>query len=171
MSNFLRFDYPYSSTLNPRLYKIIKENLIDTGKGGAHLTDYFLHKKNIKDVDVLMEWIKNLIPQVAYDIAKGDEYNGVGFDINAFTIQESWGIHYNKGESVIKHNHFPYILAFCYYVNTPKGSSPTILGGKRINPPAGQLIFFQGHIYHEVLKSKVDGRCVIAGLILYEPNK
>ena len=57
--------------------------------------DYFLHKKNIKDVDVLMEWIKNLIPQVAYDIAKGDEYNGVGFDINAFTIQESWGIHYN----------------------------------------------------------------------------
>ena len=31
MSNFLSFDYPYSSTLNPRLYKIIKENLIDTG--------------------------------------------------------------------------------------------------------------------------------------------
>ncbi len=94
----------------------------------------------------------------------------MGFNPYAFKICDAWGLLYKKGEGVTRHNHFPYTLAFVYYVNTPEGSAPVILNGEEIRPTAGQVLFFQGHHYHSVPPSDVDDRCVIAGLITYAPN-
>ena len=72
----------------------------------------------------------------------------VGFDVNSFKIKECWGIYYNKGEGVVKHNHFPHALSFVYCVNIPKKSSPIVIEGKKIKQTAGTIIFFLSHQYH-----------------------
>jgi len=163
-------DYHYASRLNPRLYDIVRENVDHSVKGEGDITLLDLHTRGIKDVDILITWIKNIIPDVACKFAeRGEDKGGLGFSVNSFKINECWGIHYNKGQKVVKHNHFPYALSFCYCVSAPLKSSPLILEGERIVPVPGRILFFLGHQYHGTLSSKVDGRCMIVGNVLYAP--
>ena len=59
-------NYPYSSKLNDRLYDTIIQNLApgesqnDNAVGRRTVWD--LHKQNIRDVDLLITWIKNIVP-------------------------------------------------------------------------------------------------------------
>ncbi len=177
------FDYPYASKLNPGLYRIVVEN--DNGdpvQGGAFRTHRDLHTRGLKDVDVLLTWINQLIPPCARHFADhtpedpGQVVEGNlgiggvgGFISHSFKIDGCWGIHYNKGQKVVKHNHFPYTMSFAYCVNAPDKSSPLIIEGERITPVPGRVIFFLGHQYHGTLPSKVDGRCMIVGNVLYAP--
>ena len=69
-----------------------------------------------------------------------------------------------------RHNHFPYALSFCYYVNLPSGSSPLVLNNEIINLKEGQVIFFLSSSYHSVPPTSVNGRCVIVGNIMYIDN-
>jgi len=174
------FDYPYASKLNPRLYRIVVDNNNgDPVYGGAFRTDKDLHTRGIKDVDVLLTWIKQLIPQCARNFANQnylehfDADIGLGgrggFKPDSFKIDGCWGIHYNKGQKAGKHNHFPYTMTFVYCVNAPDKSSPLIIEGERITPVPGRVIFFLSHQYHGTLPSKVDGRCMIVGNVLYAP--
>ena len=78
---------------------------------------------------------------------------------------------YLKGEGIVEHNHFPYPLAFVYYVNTPEGCSSVILDGEELAPEAGQCLFFEGHLFHRVPAAPVDDRCVISGLISYTNHR
>ena len=94
----------------------------------------------------------------------------LGFDPKAFSIVECWGINYGKGEGVRPHNHYPYALSFCYYVNLPEGSSPLVLDDEVIHPKEGQIIFFLSNTYHSVPSCSVDGRCAIVGNIMYIDN-
>ena len=172
---YYTYDYHYASRLNPRLYDIVRENLDYDVMGGASITPGLdLHTRGIKDVDILITWIKNIIPGVAFKFANSGEgevdkdvYKNIGFNVNSFKITECWGVHYNKGQKVVKHNHFPYTLSFCYCVSAPPKSSPFILEGERISPVPGRIIFFLSHQYHGTLSSKVDGRCMIVGNVLY----
>jgi len=174
------FDYPYASKLNPGLYRIVVDNNNgDPVQGGAFRTHRDLHTRGLKDVDVLFIWIKQLLPQCARNFAEQDFLQlsdaniGLGgrggFKPDSFKIDGCWGIHYNKGQKVVKHNHFPYIMTFAYCVNAPDKSSPLIIEGERITPVPGRVIFFLGHQYHGTLPSKVDGRCMIVGNVLYTP--
>ena len=165
---YYTYDYHYASRLNPRLYDIVLENVDHSVKGEGDITLMDLHTRGIKDVDILITWIRNIIPDVACKFAENDENKGgLGFSVNSFKINECWGIHYNKGQKVINHNHFPYALSFCYCVSAPPKSSPLILECERITPVPGRIIFFLSHQSHGTLPSKVDGRCMIAGNILY----
>ena len=167
---YYTYDYHYASRLNPRLYDIVLENVDHSVKGEGDITLMDLHTRGIKDVDILITWIRNIIPDVACKFAENDENKGgLGFSVNSFKINECWGIHYNKGQKVINHNHFPYALSFCYCVSAPPKSSPLILEGERITPVSGRIIFFLGHQYHGTLPSKLDGRCMIVGNVLYVP--
>ena len=94
----------------------------------------------------------------------GGKYN---FDISRFKISHCWSVFYNKGDCVELHNHFPYALSFAYYVNMPEGSSPIMIDGEVIYPEEGQVVFFPGSSFHSVPPSKVSGRCMIAGNIMY----
>ena len=168
---YYTYDYHYASRLNPKLYDIVLENVYHSVNGKGYITLMDLHTRGIKEVDILITWIKNIIPEVACKFVANGESKGdiVGFNANSFKINECWGIHYDKGQKVVKHNHFPYTLTFAYCVNAPDKSSPLIIEGERITPVPGRVIFFLGHQYHGTLPSKVDGRCMIVGNVLYAP--
>ena len=177
---YYTYDYHYASRLNPRLYDIVRENLVEISvKGGLtrrkveirNMTENWdLHTRGIKDVDILLTWIRNIIPDVANKFSVNGENKGyVGFNVNSFKIAECWGIYYNKGQKVSTHNHFPYTLSFAYCVNAPDKSSPLVIEGERIPTVPGRVIFYLGHQYHGTLPSKVDGRCMIIGNVLYAP--
>ena len=168
------FTYPEATQLNPFLFKIIKNNYEGRVMGQASRTGLNLHEKKIKEVDELLSWIKTLIPKVAYEYTQGGDdrvpIEQVGFNAHSFKINECWGMLYNEGEGVVKHNHFPYVLNFVYCVNLAQKSSPLIIEGNKIKQAAGEVIFFLSHHYHWVEPSKSDGKCVITGNILYESN-
>ena len=182
-------DYPYALESNPLLYDIVRGN--PTGPvhntshkdySGGWMTDIFLHQKEIKEVDNLVGWIYKILPSITHkftgsntlyntqnyttNLGGGGEYN---IDMTKLNIPECWGILYNKGEGVRKHNHVPYFLSFAYCVNAPKGSSPLIIEGERILPVAGRVIFFLSHQFHSVPPNKYGGRCSIVGNISYVP--
>ena len=100
----------------------------------------------------LLTWLESSIQYAAFYFAHGydKEYDAslLGFNPLAFKINECWGVLYNKGEGVIKHNHFPYAMSFVYYVKMPEGSSPLILDDEEILLPEGRVIFFLGHQFH-----------------------
>ena len=164
------YDYPYASKINLGLYNIIHENLDHPVQGGGFITSMDLHRRGIKEVDLIAQWINNLVPQIAYKFTQGgdDSYDFAKWSAhlkNSFKMEELWGMIYNKGEGVVKHNHFPWCMSFCYFVNVPKNCVPFILDGKRIKPIEGRMMVFPSFLYHSAPPSKCDGRCVIAGNI------
>jgi len=162
-------NYPYSSTLNEGLYDLIIENLVlqevedDTTAGRR--TEWDLHNKNIKDVDLLTTWIKNILPEVLTQFIEGGEK--CNFSPYNFKITHCWGLIYNKGHKLMNHNHFPFTLSFVYGVRMPRGSAPLIVGNEKINLKEGQCIFFPANTNHRVPYNHSEGRCVVGGNILY----
>ena len=155
----IKFDYPYASELNPLLYQISKEDiefsnsqsLDDINKpevrtvkvpGDATLTALNIHKKSIKEVDRFFNWLKKSI---------------------GIEVKRSWVIMYDKGQGADKHNHTEYKTTFSYGVNVPEGSSSLSLSGDEVNMSAGEVIAFPGRLFHHVLPSEVDGRCILVG--------
>jgi len=171
-------DFSDASKINSILYELIEKHGNELVKGGGKRTDWSFaidNKDGIEELDLLFEWIEGLIPRIAFLFAVGhgdNEYDSqiLGFNPNSFEICESWGIHYNRGEGVWFHNHFPYNISFVYYVKTPEGSSPLILDNEEMFLEEGQIVFFLGHQFHCVEKNNVDGRCIIAGNLLYNPK-
>ena len=151
--------YPYASELNPLLYKISKEDIelsnsaslndinkpeIRTVKvpGDATLTALNIHQKGIKEVDRFFNWLNESI---------------------GIEIKRSWVIMYNKGQGADKHNHKEYKTTFSYGVNIPEGSSSLNISGEEIKLSVSEVISFPGKLFHHVLPSDVDGRCILVG--------
>ena len=91
-------------------------------------------------------------------------------NINLQLIQ-LWGMKYKSNEEAIKHDHWPALWSFVYYINAPKNASGLFFpdmgeqGGERKLEP-GLMIFFEGHIKHSVRPSKFKGyRYVVSGNI------
>ena len=191
--NPFKITYPDSDN-NSKLYTTISNNILDKVRGGGFRTDFELHKKGLEDIDSFVRWIMPLVPLVAHnfssyssfgveDLTEVKEtyhqkqnvtYGGgiTGFKWDAFNLDGCWAVMYPDGEGVKEHNHFPYPISFCYYVNFPFGSSPIIFENYgEIYPNAGDVIFFPGHEYHSVPYSSVvnnnDQRCVISGNFSY----
>ena len=174
--------HPDPSKINLVLYDLIKSNGNEIVMGGGKRTDWLfaIDNRGDEELDSLFLWIEELLPRVAFLFAVGNsdadfDHQVLGFNPESFVIRESWGIHYDKGQGVLFHNHFPFNMSFVYYVRTPEGSSPLTLGGtdaysEEIFLNEGQIIFFLGHEFHCVEESNIDGRCVIAGNILYDPK-
>lgn len=183
MAEYITFDFLDSSKLNSRLYNLIYKNLLTHVKSpldGGLRTDYDLHKRALfkedgfEDLYFLLDWICSVMPKAAYQFTQGGDESTRGdsarFDSNAFQICSCWGIHYNKGQGVVKHNHFPCVISFAYCLTAPENSSPLILEDKIIDPVPGRVIFFPGNQYHSVPPNGSDGRCMIAGNVLYLPE-
>jgi len=172
--NYYTEDFWQAEMLNPSLHNTVLNN-IDKEQcvmGGGNKTDWNLHTKGLKDVDILIQWIDACLPHAAMHVGGGsstDDYGAAIINDKALRISESWGIHYNKGEYVAKHNHFPFAMSFNYCVSAPKGSSPFILEGEEIEPIPGRIIFFHAHKNHCTLPNESDGRCMIVGNIVYNP--
>ena len=167
-------EFPKASELNPILYDRVCENFYSKGESrnkdglAGRRTDFNFHIKNIKEVDVLLTWIKNLLSEISTQFASENAEEIYHFNQQHFKLVGCWGAHYNRGEGLTKHNHFPYTISFVYYIRTPKGFSPLIIEDKNIDVKEGQCVFFLAHHYHSVQPNNCDGRCVIAGNFLYE---
>ena len=164
--------FPKASELNPILYDRVCENIYEEKERAkdsifGRKTGWNFHRQNIKEVDILIAWIKNVLPEVSKKFATEEPEEGYSYNINAFEIAECWGAHYNRDESLVRHNHFPYILSFVYYVRTPTGFSPLIIEDENVDVKEGECVFFLAYNYHSVQPNNCDGRCVIVGNILY----
>ena len=204
--NYYKFyDYPNPEEINPTLIKVIEESINEASMGGGGRTTWclFLEKRHeVKEIDLLLSWVEekcalfsrnystvnspftmNDEERYVEDVRKGLEPStnagggGEGsFNPFQFTMGECWGMSYGKGSGVVTHSHYPWPIAFVYYVNTPEGSAPIRLGFandyEEINPTAGQLLFLDGHTKHGVPMNigKVSGRMIIAGLFTYIPK-
>ena len=159
------YDYPHASNIKSKLYETIKNNLHHPVRGGAYITPFNLYDTGIREIDIVTQWIHNLIPQISYKFSQGgeDHSSSASFNTYGFSLKELWGIYYKKGESIVKHNHFPWCMSFCYYVNVPRKWVPLIVEGKRIKPVEGRFIIFLSHQYHWIPPAKEDGRCVLTG--------
>ena len=165
-------EFPQALELNPILYDRVCENIYEEKERAkeslfGRRTNFNLHEQNIKEVDILLAWIKDVLPEISTKFASEEHEESYGFDINAFEIVGCWGAHYNRGEGLVRHSHFPYAISFVYYVKTPKGFSPIIIEDENIGLKEGECVFFLAHRYHSVQPNNCDGRCVIAGNILY----
>ena len=178
----------YSSFTYPDHKKIkdtLRSHVIDyphgAVMGGGVRTDWkhFLNNR-MGDVDTLLCWIEEQLPSASCDLANMSRdsleyFNKVGWDwpILAggqggfsplfFDIVTCWGIDYKEKTGLIKHNHFPYNLAFTYYVHAPENCSPLIIEGHEIKVIEGQLIVFHGSSMHWVPTQGEPERTVIAG--------
>ena len=174
------FDYENASEVNPRLYQVISNYYAEPVVGGGLKTDFDLHHQGIPELTTVLDWIGSLVPLVSHNFTNSDKFDendyrlisdqGGGkynFNIKAFELVHCWGITYNEGGGVERHNHFPYALSFCYYVNLPSGSSPLVLNNEIVNVKEGQVIFFLSSEYHSVPPCSVNGRCAIVGNIMY----
>jgi hypothetical protein len=165
-------EFPRASELNPVLYDRVCENLqgnvVALHGHGARRTEPNLHGQNIEEIDILISWIKKILPEISKNFATKDTEETIfGYNLHRFEIAECWAIHYNRSESVIEHCHFPYALSFVYYVRTPEGSAPIIIENEAHEIKEGQCIFFLASQYHSVYPKNCDGRCAIVGNILY----
>ena len=172
---FYTEDYWQGEEINPILYNTVCSNFSrdETVMGGGRKTDWKLHHKGFRDVNTLIQWIDACIPEAATQVGGGEsrgDYAGAVFDKRALRIVECWGIHYNKGEYVYRHNHFAFAISFNYCVAAPKGSSPFILEDEEIEPVPGRVVFFQSHKNHYTRPNESDGRCMIVGNIVYDPD-
>ena len=166
-----------SESLNPKLYDRVNENLLENLENDPRGSDYIggrrtkmtLHAENIREVDLLINWIQNLLPQVSTKFASREEEKFYLYDSNAFKIVDCWGLTYNKGESLMEHCHFPMTLSFTYMVRSPFGSSPLLIENKPVKLKEGECVFFLSSDYHSVKSNKCDGRCTIVGNVLYYP--
>ena len=174
---YCTFEYPYKE-INDRLYNIIdawpKAKARGTGYSlgsGGQRTPWNIHEDKIDDIDKILKWLMNCIPNTAIKLGEGNTYrtdlNVNNYNLNEFKIAECWGILYDKGQNVVKHNHFPYCLSFVYFIKAPKGSSPLIIEGKRIKAEEGKLVMFHSSRIHWCNPSKVNGRCCLVGNIRY----
>ncbi len=166
-------------------YSPDKKHKQSDGEGHFLISSRDLHRRDIHEVNILLRWIGNSVPLAAHRFSNpnpskynyedylplsdngGGKYN---FNINAFKLVHCWCVFYRKGDCVEPHNHFPYSLSFCYYIDTPEGSSPLIVDDEEINVKQGQVVFFPSNSFHSVPPCSVDGRCAIAGNIMYIDN-
>ena len=60
------------------------------------------------------------------------------------------------------------LYTFCYYINSPKGSSPLVFSTskKKFKPELGKLLIFDARLFHEIPINKGEFRCVLSGNFL-----
>ena len=84
----------------------------------------------------------------------------------------TWAARLDKNQETLEHSHLHFCtLAFVYFVNTPKGSSPLVFptSGKKIKAEPGKLVLFPPSLSHKVPTNKCDNRVTIASnLTIFE---
>ena len=162
------YNDPYISSFDYALYGIIKGNISGRLGGDGQKTDFDLHTKGFKPLNAVLRWVIRCAQDASQEFALDggeNDHKDVNFSLNQFDFYDVWGVVYNKGEGVIKHNHFPHSLSFVYFVQAPEGSSPLIIENERIEAVEGRLVIFLSHQFHSCPPARVNGRCSLVGNI------
>jgi hypothetical protein len=164
----LVYQYPFSEKVNSELHQIILNNSTRGDKnpniGKVHMTSWTC----FNEFKLIGNWVKTIV----------DSFGGKLHPIDVDTVLPStnikltniWGQWYEIDDFQSSHSHWPNHWSFCYYVNTPPGSSPMVFDKSKlkIKPKSGQLLIFPGWVNHSVPKNKGYGRSVISGNLYYE---
>lgn len=92
--------------------------------------------------------------------------------IDSQHVNAMWGSRGLSNEITLRHNHWPAIWAFVYYIDPPEGSSNLVFTdmNKEIKPENGKLILFGGHVMHETVPKEFEGeRFMVAGTVVSNP--
>ena len=95
---YCTFEYPYKE-INDRLYNIIdawpKAKARGTGYSlgsGGQRTPWNIHEDKIDDIDKILKWLMNCIPNTAIKLGEGNTYrtdlNVNNYNLNEFKIAE-----------------------------------------------------------------------------------
>jgi hypothetical protein len=160
--NYHQVDSALNFTTNDRLETQIRDigdQQFRKTNVKAHMTSWFLQEHSDE-----FRWISTQ----AIELAKKHNPHEV-----EMYVYDCWGAIYNEGSYTIRHNHWPHLWSFVYYVRCPENCAPLVLDGmvtqsgrmgNYFYPTEGDMIMFPGWINHSVPKheSKND-RVVIAG--------
>ena len=170
-------DYLHADRINSFLHTKIIERLESHPIGDFGIENTYrgtcwdLHKKGIKEVDLILDWILALLPEVSEDLLPDPHTYHSYWNSQGFKIESTWGISYKKNDRLLPHSHYPFALSFVYVVNLPKGSRvPLLVEGRKVYLKEGQCAFFLSSRIHGVGRNSVDGRCIIAGDTSYRPS-
>ena len=160
--NWNPVDSVLNYTLNDRLERQIREigdQQFRKTNVKAHMTSWFLQESSDE-----FKWISNQ----AIELAKENNPH----DIDMF-VYDCWGAIYNEGNYTIRHNHWPHLWSFVYYVRCPENCAPLVLDGmvtqfgrmgNHFYPSDGDMIMFPGWVNHSVPKHESsEDRIVVAG--------
>ena len=114
--NWNSADSVLNYTLNDRLERQIREigdQQFRKTNVKAHMTSWFLQEHSDE-----FKWISNQ----ALELAKENNPH----DIDMF-VYDCWGAIYNEGTYTIRHNHWPHLWSFVYYVRCPENCAPLVL--------------------------------------------
>jgi len=164
----LIYEYPFAEKVNGNLHQIILDKSTPGDKnyntGKVHMTSW----TSFDDFGLIGNWVKTIVDSFGGKLHPIDVDTSLpATDIKLTNI---WGQWYEVGDFQSSHSHWPNHWSFCYYVNTPPGSSPMIFDNSRlkIKAKSGQLIIFPGWINHSVPKNNGYGRSVISGNLCYK---
>ena len=172
------YTYGLGDRINSRLHDVIIDNIKDPSvreveRIVGRRTGWTFHKTEVKEVQLMVHWINQLIPQICQHFIRNpqrkDDIQDPGFNPYWLKIVEMWGLHYKKNESLNIHNHFPFTLSFCYAVRCPRGSSPLVVDNKRFYLKESQMVVFPADRYHYVPPNRSEERTVLVGNLLYCP--
>ena len=168
--NYHQADSALNFTLNDRLESQIRkigDKQFRKTTVKAHMTNWFMQEHSDE-----FRWIN----QRAIELAK--KHNPHEVEI---CVWDCWGAIYNEGNYTIKHNHWPYLWSFVYYVKCSENCAPLVLDGmvtqsgklgNHFYPTEGDMIMFPGWINHSVPKHESkDDRVVIAGNLSWKLPK
>ena len=160
--NWNSADSVLNYTLNDRLERQIREigdQQFRKTNVKAHMTSWFLQESSDE-----FKWISNQ----AIELAKENNPH----DIDMF-VYDCWGAIYNEGTYTIRHNHWPHLWSFVYFVRAPENCAPLVLDGmvtqsgrmgNHFYPSDGDMIMFPGWVNHSVPKHESsEDRIVVAG--------
>lgn len=160
---------------SPKEYEFNHE-LVQSVAGNAWRTDWLYYMDH-----PIIPWIEEQIPAAVCHLVGSNpnimdsmaprDYTMISgggrgqFNYNNFTVVSAWGIHYDNGQGLVMHNHFPYSLSFVYMIND--SPTPLILDNKEIPTVKQNLHIFPSHLDHCVRPDISHSRDIIAGNILY----
>tara|TARA_Y100000590_G_scaffold11943_1_gene14558 strand:+ start:409 stop:957 length:549 start_codon:yes stop_codon:yes gene_type:complete len=171
-SKIYTYQYPYADKVNPILHSWIMRTADTWDKGtrktaGWNVEDCYSHSPP-KELKLVTDYISNLLRNL-----KKDAYTPVlpqMFPEASLQLRNLWGQYYNRGDFQESHFHVPYHWSFCYWVNTPRGSSPMVFteSKRKVSAKAGVVTLFPAYLWHHIPPNKCDERSVIVGNFYYE---
>ena len=157
------YHYPLAKQINSKIKELIL-SADGVQKRPAQLHARMTRRQlgfNYKNLEILQvsKWIedrirKDFIAPTAHLAAPYESF-----------CSDTWGVSYDKGDSIDPHRHDPAQFSFSYWVNVPEGSSPLVFtnSGVEIEPEEGKVVIFESRLLHHVPPCDCDGRIALVG--------
>lgn len=131
--------------LSKSIEKLKETEVCSVSNVKAWHTDYYLHTRT-REFDSLIDTCFDFLSEINMKEHGIRKANHVKYD-----CLNVWVATYKKGDYTIKHNHYPFVWSFIYYVDVDPDQSPIVFeDNKIVYPKPGQLLMFDATLDHDV---------------------